>query len=563
MQLKLKTIYPPVPKTNPNSMRNHAIPLMIALLCFQACKKDENPPVAEPIAQTILDKIKAEGFSTKDVHRANGGYVVEGCIFFSEKNLNDLMPPLTLLVGQDKQYRTSYLVTGLPKVISVSITGLPAGYGTALDAAIARYNALGLHLTFVRAAADGNIVIKAADLDSSLAQSPGVPAVIGSPASPLLLDQQAIGANPDQNWLTTFIAHQIGHAIGLRHADNLLSESCFGPVNNAGQVTESTVHIPAVQDGTNTNSWMLACIGKNENRPFTKSDSAVLKYLYGVPGLLPVFSGPGATFRKGTEVLDIFVKGDSSHLLHRTWKAAQGWSNWLDLGGNITSQPAVVSRTSNSIDVFAKGTGNNLLHRYWVDGTGWAAWQNLGGNITSAPTVASRDQNFMNVFAKSSTNSLAHLGWNNNAAGWETWEDLGGSIQDAPAAISRQFISINVFCRGTGNTLKHISWSSGLSWSAWEDLGGNITSSPAVVCRVYTTLNVFAKGAGNNLVHLGWNGSAIGWETWENLGGNITSAPAAVSRIENEVDVFAKGTTNHLVKTRWTHALGWSAWESF
>jgi len=41
-----------------------------------------------------------------------------------------------------------------------------------------------------------------------------------------------------------------------------------------------------------------------------------------------------------------------------------GWSDWMDLGGQLTSEPAAVSWGPNRIDVFARGTDNALWHIY-------------------------------------------------------------------------------------------------------------------------------------------------------------------------------------------------------
>ena len=41
------------------------------------------------------------------------------------------------------------------------------------------------------------------------------------------------------------------------------------------------------------------------------------------------------------------------------------WSNWEDLGGIITSAPAVSSWQRNRLDVFARGQNQSLWHLYW------------------------------------------------------------------------------------------------------------------------------------------------------------------------------------------------------
>jgi len=46
-----------------------------------------------------------------------------------------------------------------------------------------------------------------------------------------------------------------------------------------------------------------------------------------------------------------------------TWNGAR-WSNWQNLGGNITSEPAAVSWGPNRIDVFSRSQNNSLIHMW-------------------------------------------------------------------------------------------------------------------------------------------------------------------------------------------------------
>jgi hypothetical protein len=169
------------------------------------------------------------------------------------------------------------------------------------------------------------------------------------------------------------------------------------------------------------------------------------------------------------------------------------WSQWEDLGGVLTSGPAVSSWAPNRLDTFVRGTNNALYHKWW-NGTRWSDWENLGGVLTSAPAAVS---------------------WGNNR--------------------------IDVFARGQGNRLYHLWWDSS-RWSSWEDLGGNITSAPAVSSRTANRLEVFARGTNNQLITRSWNGSR--WSGWQNLDGVLTSDPAAVSWGPNRTDVFVRGTNN-------------------
>ena len=109
-----------------------------------------------------MAQIKALGFSTQDVKKVDEGYVVEGDMLLTPELLASAPGYATLRVGQDEQYRTTNLVTGLPRVLTVSISSsFPSAYVTAIDEAIRRYNAASLQVTFRRISTSGaNLPVK-------------------------------------------------------------------------------------------------------------------------------------------------------------------------------------------------------------------------------------------------------------------------------------------------------------------------------------------------------------------------------------------------------------------
>jgi hypothetical protein len=75
-----------------------------------------------------------------------------------------------------------------------------------------------------------------------------------------------------------------------------------------------------------------------------------------------------------------------------------GWSNWVSLGGTLTSTPAAAAWGPNRLDVFVRGT-NCALYQKWWNGSSWSGWVNHGGTIVSEPTVVSWGANRLDVFA--------------------------------------------------------------------------------------------------------------------------------------------------------------------
>ncbi|HHW68652.1 MAG TPA: sialidase, partial [Epulopiscium sp.] len=97
---------------------------------------------------------------------------------------------------------------------------------------------------------------------------------------------------------------------------------------------------------------------------------------------------------------------------------ATGWSEWEDLGGVLTSAPAVASWQPNRLDVFGRGQNNALWHKWW-DGSRWSEWEDLGGILTSAPGAESWGRNRIDVFGRGQNNALWHKWWDGSR--WSEW----------------------------------------------------------------------------------------------------------------------------------------------
>jgi hypothetical protein len=231
------------------------------------------------IPQSELDKIYQLGFGTGDVQRVEDGYLVEGDILLTPAMLNSTPDQNFLRIAEVEQYRTTNLVNaGNGRVITVSLDKkLPSSYGAALDEALDRFNAQNLTLSFQRVASNGDI--KLVNGNGSFLASAGFPTG-GNPYGQVKVNSRAIGNQP-QSTVATILAHEIGHCIGFRHTDYMdRSYSCGGSATNEGASSVGAVHIPGTPTGPDSGSWMLACIGSGQNRPFNNNDRTALGYLY-------------------------------------------------------------------------------------------------------------------------------------------------------------------------------------------------------------------------------------------------------------------------------------------
>ncbi|GAB3822749.1 M57 family metalloprotease [Pontibacter rugosus] len=252
-------------------------------LGFTSCQSEEEDILRnDAVSEQTLSQISNMGFSSLGVERIEGGYLVEGDIFLTDNDLTAAHDAKSLRVGEEEQYHTINLVKGLPRVITVALDyQLPRTYGDALDVALERYNAEGLQITFKRIASNADITLRKAPGSAGYLASAGFPTAAGAPHNQVLVNSRYMGVRPDQAYLATILAHEIGHCIGFRHTDYMNRQySCGGEFFNEGQSTVGAINIPGTPVEADPNSWMLSCIGTGYDRPFNSNDKTALDYLY-------------------------------------------------------------------------------------------------------------------------------------------------------------------------------------------------------------------------------------------------------------------------------------------
>ena len=253
-----------------------------AVFSFSSCQQEEEVTTKDEVSAQTLDQIAAMGFNNQNVQRVEGGYLVEGDIMLTDKQLASHYDQKALRVGESEQYRTNNLVSvGTSRTIRVAITtSLPSSYVAALDEAIRRYNAENLRIKFQRVSSNYEILFSKAPSGSSYLASAGFP-TNGNPYNSVKVNSDYLGSNPGTNYLASILAHEAGHCIGFRHTDYMdRSYSCGGSYYNEGASTVGAVLVPGTPSGPDPNSWMLACIGSGQNRPFNANDKIALSYLY-------------------------------------------------------------------------------------------------------------------------------------------------------------------------------------------------------------------------------------------------------------------------------------------
>jgi hypothetical protein len=261
----------------------------ITAMSFVACKKNTAAVSQDEVSQQTLNQIDALGFSTENVRKIDEGYLVEGDIVLTPELLSSKPDGKTLRIAEDEQYRTTYTVTGFPRVIKILVSNLGTPYINGTDLAISRYNALNGQLTFQRiTSGTPDITIIGFNQGPQggyiTLGSSGFPTSSGDPYNQIKMNtnQYAYGSNPDVNYVGSVIQHELGHCIGFRHTDYMnRSYSCGGRKVNEERPPSGygAILIPGTPSGPDAESWMLAC-SNGGNRTFNANDIIAMDYLY-------------------------------------------------------------------------------------------------------------------------------------------------------------------------------------------------------------------------------------------------------------------------------------------
>ena len=146
---------------NHTTMKKHYLHFTVffaAIIVLASCTKDVKE--SEEIPQEVISRLADLGFNTSNVQKIDEGYLVEGDIIIPADRLNENPDQVKLRIAEVEQYHTYNLVTGTPREITVSTSGISGALSQAVNDALARYNAQNLQLTFTRVASGGDINIK-------------------------------------------------------------------------------------------------------------------------------------------------------------------------------------------------------------------------------------------------------------------------------------------------------------------------------------------------------------------------------------------------------------------
>jgi hypothetical protein len=249
--------------------------LLLLGTVFFSCKEQAPLDTQETVPASFLQQLKRAGFSTENVQKTANGYLVENDLLMDEKMFSHF-EPTHLVIANEEHYRTTNLVTGLPRTITISLGGgVPASASNALNTVIAAYNSLNLRLRFLRVASGGHIAISQTNGIPYIA-SAGFPSG-GNPFPFIRID--AFYMLQSANTVARIMAHEIGHCIGFRHTDFASQASpCGGVAPEPSGV--GAIYIPGTPTGADATSWMMRCLNPAITVLFNNNDRVALNFVY-------------------------------------------------------------------------------------------------------------------------------------------------------------------------------------------------------------------------------------------------------------------------------------------
>ncbi|NML39681.1 hypothetical protein HHL17_20950 [Chitinophaga sp. G-6-1-13] len=410
---------------------------IMTLLFNLSCKKEEQQPTKDTtvdVSSGALAKIKKLGYSTHGVIRQDSGYIVEGDIFLSDADLDKTHAySPTLRAGETEQYRTNYAITRLPRVITLSVSGLPAVYATATDIAIEHYNQLGLMLTFQRVSSGANVTITYRSLGTGiLGMASGFPDANGNPPNLIWMNSDAngLGTNPEKYYLASVIEHELGHIIGFRHTDyfnRAISCGWSSSDPNEGDAGIGAIPIYGTPTSEDPFSWMLACIEPGKSRPFSSYDISALQFMYGRgQGTQSI---PDGTYKvtsvSSGKVMDVHgaSKEDGGSIVQWDWNGGENQQWYFHyLGNGYYSIINIGSGKSLDINNNSQADGIPLIQYSWHEGYNqqwqvYSTWDGTGNFI-----IKNRNSGrVLDVAAASTDNGASIIQYLSNGGNNQRW----------------------------------------------------------------------------------------------------------------------------------------------
>jgi glycoside hydrolase-like protein len=273
---------------------------------------------------------------------------------------------------------------------------------------------------------------------------------------------------------------------------------------------------------------------------------------------------PGGTMAgtQAVEASSVFYEGRGHHLWRRPRQSGDKWGKAVDMGGDLSSPPSVVSVGRAGLAVFYRGRSGQL----WIvrrTASGWQRGRQIGlmGVLGSAPRAVAQPNGVIDVFWKGSADDHLWHGQYSPGRGWSGPQRLGGALAGAPAPVESRRGVLQVFWEGRGSSrsLDHVVRHLGRAWGRPASLGmGPLGGAP------------HAAALPDGAIVVVWRGSTSPHHVWSaylrpgaaargprNLGGVIRGTPWPAAA-QWTARVFYRGGDGRLHDLRYKSAGWWS-----
>jgi peptidoglycan/xylan/chitin deacetylase (PgdA/CDA1 family) len=240
-----------------------------------------------------------------------------------------------------------------------------------------------------------------------------------------------------------------------------------------------------------------------------------------------------------------FVRGTDG-ALHVTTGTPAGFGAYQRIPAGARSGPAAVSWDGQRVDLFVVGNDRALWHTATsVDAQGrpttWVPWENLGGTLTTAPAVAASAANRLLVTARGSDGAVWSRAWDGTT--WRPWTSLGGRAISAPAVDVVDAATYRTLVVGVDGAVWQRQVSAvGAPLAGWSSTGAGTAFAPGASATAgwARAVRAVAISNGPGVRQIWGNGTLV------DIGGAVTSAVALQEVGTNQTWTFARGTDNAL-----------------
>lgn len=227
--------------------------------------------------QEIIDNLVQAGYTAEDIRVEDGVVFVQNDAAVSLEASREMIAT----VSGEEQYRTTNLMSLGIATVCVNGGAFTGAFSTALNNAIANYNALPLTFNITRTVNGGpgcQAVINGVIQPGLVGGSAGFPAG-GLPFGQIIIGGGLSAFSVDV--IEHVITHELGHCFGMRHSDWFNRSISCGSGGSEGAAPIGAILIPGTPAGAVVGgSIMNACFRTVETGEFTGTDVTAWNAVY-------------------------------------------------------------------------------------------------------------------------------------------------------------------------------------------------------------------------------------------------------------------------------------------